>query len=213
MKLWHPLQQIPPPSVRWPVLALLLALSLWLGTKAGADGYLYNDKIAPYGIVSLELAGDATEASRIISFWDLWGARDDALRSIAYDYIFLLFYSTTLALACVIAASLPGRDRSSWYARLGLGLAWAQWLAALLDVIENVALTKMLTAPRVGDSWPVVAWWCAIPKFALIILGLLYIVAAGVVWFVFWGRGRLGLTVFAYPKARSAQGAESEGDE
>ena len=60
-----------------------------------------------------------------------------------------------------------------------LFLAWGQWLAALLDAIENGALlTMLLDVP--AQPWPVVAWWCAIAKFALVLLGLLFVLVGGV---------------------------------
>ena len=56
---------------------------------------------------------------------------------------------------------------------LGLALAWGQWLAALLDALENVALLRMLRGPET-HPWPRVARWSAIPKFALVAAGALY---------------------------------------
>lgn len=207
MSLWHPFDKIPV-QARWPLLALLLALSLWLGTKAGADGYLYNSQIAPDGIVSLEMAGNAADAHRIIRFWDLWGARDAARYSIRFDYVFLVFYSATIALACIMAAPLMGKGRL-WHKRLGYVLAWAQWLAALFDAGENVALLKMLSASGFGNTWPVIARWCAIPKFALILAGVAYVLVTSLVWHAFWSKSRLGLTLFAYPKRAKGDSSDS----
>jgi hypothetical protein len=207
MSLWHPFDRVPE-QARWPLLALLLAFSFWLGTKAGADGYLYNSQIAPDGIVSLEMAGNADEAQRIIRFWDLWGARDDARGSVVYDYVFLIFYSATIALACVMAAPLMGRGRR-WHKRLGYALAWAQWLAALFDAVENVALLKMLSLAGFGNTWPAVARWCAIPKFLLIFSGIAYVLVTTLVWHAFWSKSRLGLALFAHPRPPRAKSRDA----
>ncbi len=45
-------------------------------------------------------------------------------------------------------------------------LAWAQWLAALLDAVEDIALLFML---RRGASrpWPRVARWCGVIEVSL----------------------------------------------
>lgn len=57
---------------------------------------------------------------------------------------------------------------------LGEVLAWGQWLAALLDAVENVGLLRMIDGARLA-KWPALARWCAIPKFALIVIGTLYV--------------------------------------
>jgi hypothetical protein len=43
----------------------------------------------------------------------------------------------------------------------------------LLDALENVALLKMLRG-GVKKPWLQIARWCALPKFAPVIAGLLY---------------------------------------
>jgi hypothetical protein len=60
-------------------------------------------------------------------------------------------------------------------------LAFGLGLAALLDALENYALTTMLFGV-VSEPWPAVARWCATGKFALIIAGLVYIVAGLIFW-------------------------------
>jgi hypothetical protein len=187
-----PLQVLPRAYARWPLLALLLAFSLWLGSRAGGEGRLHNASVAPMGIISLERAGDPVTAKGIISFWDRWEGRPFAIQAIEIDFYFLVFYSTTLALGCVIAAdrfyligsatgsapSEPGQDSrplSPWtrLGNLGILLAWGQWVAALLDVCENEALLRMLRhePTRLNTA---ISWICADLKFALIGLGILY---------------------------------------
>jgi len=65
------------------------------------------------------------------------------------------------------------RSRSWPLASLGVVLAWGQWLAAILDAVENLGLTLILFA-SVVSPWPEIARWCATLKFALILLGLVY---------------------------------------
>jgi len=181
---WHPLEKFPPDSLRWPVFAVLLATSLWLGTNAGGGGLLYNTYTARYGIVSLEVAGTKERAEEIIAFWDSWGARREAIKSIYYDYAFLLFYSTTLALACILAA---GRLAHRWptLGRAGVIVAWTQWLAALCDAIENYALLKILwTNSAYWEGWPKVATTFASIKFSIIGLGLIYVLLPLPLWII-----------------------------
>ncbi|MBI3694379.1 MAG: hypothetical protein HY238_06025 [Acidobacteria bacterium] len=112
--------------------------------------------------MSLELAFTPERAGRMIASWG--PAQDAAIRLQAQDDIWLFVYSTTLALACVMAA---GR-----FAGL---VAWAQWLAGLFDFLENRAIARML-AGTVAAPWPQVAGACASLKFLLVLGGLLYLV-------------------------------------
>lgn len=174
----HPLAAIPPGRRRWWFVPLLaLTLGLMLGVMAPLDGPL-RTPASPNGIVSFELAGDVAAAQRMIDAWDE-RARRFAAFSLGIDYLFLLVYSTTIGLGCVWAASVFARHAPA-LAALGASLAWGQWLAAACDAAENAALAVLLL-DGVRDPWPAVAWWCATPKFVLVVAGILYTLgAAGV---------------------------------
>lgn len=64
---------------------------------------------------------------------------------------------------------------------IGVALAWGQWLAALFDASENIALLKMLHGPVV-EPWPQMARWSAVPKFMLVGAGSLYAVVGACVY-------------------------------
>jgi len=110
-----------------------------------------------------------------VAYWDE-RARRYAGFSLGVDYLFMVAYSTTIALACVWAAGVLGGTAGA-LATVGILLAWGQWLAALCDGGENAALTTMLLG-SVREPWPAVAWWCATTKFCLIVAGILYALAA-----------------------------------
>lgn len=176
-------------SVLWPVVALLIAINLWLGIKAGGDSLL-NNVTAPQGIVSLETAGSVERGRNIIQSWnkkttDEIPLRSIALHSLIYDYIFILFYTFTLALVCLIAAGAINENHEKLkhlgLVKLGVGLARIQILTAALDAIENIALWRMLREAT-STIWPVLAKWCAFTKFGLIAVSLIYIMLA----FIFW---------------------------
>ena len=123
-------------------------------------------------IVDFELAGSIEKAGQIIGAWNA----TDRIRagfSLGFDYLYMPVYSTTIALACVMAAGVL--KRKAWHT-LGLLLAWGLWIAALSDAIENVALYVELLGNNV-PPWPQVAQLCATIKFGLILAGLLYVVA------------------------------------
>jgi len=131
---------------------------------------------APSGIVSFELAGSLDAAHKMIRSWTDRG-RIYAGLSLGFDYLFLLAYACCIASGCGLVASAL-RERWRILAVLGTGLAWLQFLAALLDGIENYALIRLLLGAN-ANIWPILAWWCAVPKFFIVGLGLLYYMTGG----------------------------------
>jgi hypothetical protein len=92
--------------------------------------------------------------------------------SLGLDFLYLVVYSTTISLACIWAANVL-ESHGALLASIGVWLAWGQWLAALLDAVENIALVRVLFNEGTDVS-PQIAKWCATAKFTLIALGLLY---------------------------------------
>jgi hypothetical protein len=127
-------------------------------------------------IVDFELAGSVPQAQAIVDAW----SETDRIRagfSLGFDYLYMPVYSTTIALACVMAASVV--KRRAWLT-LGLLLAWGLWIAALCDATENLALFSILLGNNVPPL-PQIAQICATIKFGLIGLGLLYVIVGVVV--------------------------------
>jgi hypothetical protein len=126
-------------------------------------------------IVDFELAGSVEKAQSIIDAWN----QTDRIRagfSLGFDYLYMPVYSTTIALACILAA---GVLKKNVWQTIGILLAWGLWIAAICDATENLALFTELLGNNVAP-WPSVAQICATIKFGLIVLGLLY-VAVGIV--------------------------------
>ncbi len=137
---------------------------------------------APLGIISFELAGSAPKAGQILDSWDA-GTKIRAAFSLGFDYVYLLVYSTTIGLGCILAAGVL-RARRWPLAAVGAPLAWGLWFAALCDAVENLALTVMIFGAPL-NPWPGVAFWCAAIKFGLIFLGLIYVLYGAVIRLVF----------------------------
>ena len=184
---------------------VLLALTLAVLVSLNALGGPLNTEVAPAGIVSFELAGELSLAQSMIESWGQTGQVYAGL-NLGLDYLFLVAYSSSIALGCVLVArslsssilarpgSLrpgsgqapdPGHKRGFGnplraMSDAGVLLAWAQFGAALLDAVENYALIQVLLGSQQA-SWPAVARWCAIPKFLIVAAGLVY-VGIGTVW-------------------------------
>lgn len=139
---------------------------------------------APLGIISYELALDIEKAQFIVNSWDR-NASISASFNIGFDYLFLVFYSTTIAFACIWLANLVG---SIGFMKISYLIAWLQWLAAILDVAENTALYFFLQSPTQA-LLPPIAFWCAVCKFLLVGIGLLC--------------SLVGLVLFLYKKLKN----------
>ncbi|MGD8342463.1 MAG: hypothetical protein PVI38_01310 [Desulfobacterales bacterium] len=128
--------------------------------------------VAPRGIVSFELAKDSAASRQILASWDAQ-AKTRAALSLGLDYLFLIVYAVFISLACVQVGKAL-QQRSPLLARLGGILAWAQFLAAILDAVENAALISLLFDSE--HPWlPAAARACAIIKFTIVGAGFIYI--------------------------------------
>ena len=193
----HPLQRIPARR-KLPLLLLLLVLTGSL--MVVLSWTLWGER---YSIVHLELAGNEEKARQVIAAWDASGSRDSAVLNVLLDFPFLVVYSTTIGLACVMAANVF-QSRARWWVSVGVTLAWGQWLAALLDVSENVALLKMLRGSAVVEPWPQIAQWSAVSKFILVGTGLLYAVIGACVELDIVGRRKRRLLLLSVIGALAA---------
>src|SRR6185503_7274552 len=126
----------------------------------------------PRGIVDLELAASRARADRIM---DAWGPSRwrSAVVSLYWDFPFILIYANVLAIAVVCSAISWRSTTLGWLATAGFVIAWLQWVAGALDVVEDVLLLRMLNQrerqERNKSVWvPRVATICAAMKFALI---------------------------------------------
>jgi hypothetical protein len=173
----HPFMDIPVHSARRIFLGLLL-VTLAVVAILNLVSAPLTTQAAQQGIISYELAGSIEKAQSILDSWNA-SAQLHAAFALGFDYVFMLAYSTTIGLACVMASGVLA-SRGWPLAGVGVALAWGQWLAAGFDAVENIALLAMLFG-AVVPPWPQVAYWCAVLKFALVFLGLVYAFYGGVV--------------------------------
>jgi len=150
---------------------VLLASSAWL---LSMDGELVSPE-APNGIVSYELAGSLAASDAILQSWSE-RAKSTALLVQGFDYLYLFVYPAWFALgAARLGAALGG----AW-GSIGSVTSWSVLGAAPLDAIENYALIEQLLHGATALHSRL-AWWCAVPKFALVVLAAVFIASAGCV--------------------------------
>ena len=125
---------------------------------------------APGGIVTFELIGTMEGSQQIINSWQgdtmIWAGINLGL-----DFLFLTLYGLTIALACLLVSE---KVLSPFMKKVGIWLAIGVLAAAVLDVVENISLINLLLGSD-NASLPVLAKWCATPKFVLVLLSLLYV--------------------------------------
>jgi hypothetical protein len=160
-------------TARLPLLPFAIAAALALMLVMNLTGAPLINATAPLGIVSFELARTPQASAAILASWDASAQRFAAF-GLGLDYLFMLAYAGALALACLKAAAVLQRCRwplSGW----GRYAAWGVAAAALLDAIENVALSVILLGQQPLAPWPQLAAVCAALKFALLFLALVYV--------------------------------------
>ena len=172
MKTYHPFTQISD-STQKRVLIMLVVLSLLLTFIFSRLDIPLKTSEAPMGIVSFELAMEFSKAQAIINSWGST-ARSYALFGLGLDYLYMFAYSFAIGMACIrIATFLPRRFLT--LSTSGIWIAWASWLAALLDATENYALMQLMLGSQ-NSTWALISFYCAIPKFIIITVGLGYVI-------------------------------------
>lgn len=173
----HPLEYLSPRAKRilyWVLLAATFANSALLQWMAQDFQARTNAAGETFNIVQFEFAGTVEQVEAVKEAWGPEGSAA-AVRQTWADFPFLVLYSTTIALG--VLASVAGIANTSPWVRLARGIAWAQWLAALLDALENVAMLNSLNG-EAAAPWPQVAYYCAAAKFAIVVAGILFVFVA-----------------------------------
>ena len=149
----------------WSFVGLLLSYSGLIII----DGILQNGNF-DFGIIAFELAGDFSASNKIISEWSGRNVLHLASFSLGFDYLFMLFYVSFLAIWTSILSDRFYTKTAKIIARAVIGIFV---IAGVLDGIENFALL-MLLGNNLGEAWPEIAFYCASVKFGLIGLGIIY---------------------------------------
>lgn len=147
----------------------MLLSYLWLHQM---DVSLQNGN-SDYGIIAFECAGNLTATNNIIQQWESQGLIYLANFSLGFDFLFVLFYVSFLAIWTSVLADGFYKKMSKIMATTVIGIFV---IAGVLDGIENYALLNLLGNNPI-ESCSELAFYCASVKFALIGLGVIYILA------------------------------------
>ncbi|WP_456420393.1 hypothetical protein [Lutibacter sp.] len=124
------------------------------------------------GIISFELAKDLSKSISILNSWNIL-SKISAGISLGVDFLFLIIYSLFISLI------IHKLNEKLWKYKkmytLGIVLIWCMFLAAFFDIIENLALIKLLLG-NLKQLWSSLSYYFAIVKFSLLAFGILYII-------------------------------------
>jgi hypothetical protein len=122
------------PKTKW-ILSLLSALATALIMQTQGAG-LKSD-FTPLGIVSLELASSITQLQHILAVWN----QQNVVLNIGLDFLFIPSYTFFFIQSLKITIS---KHRLSWLQNLGTKLLAVAYVAAALDIIENMLMLSSI---------------------------------------------------------------------
>lgn len=157
--------------MKWIVIALsalLLIMTIWLTII----GEVLVNESAPLGIVSFELAHNKATSVAILDSWSSH-AKAIAMLVQGIDFLYLFVYPAFFAVCCYL---LGKKLNAIWFV-IGRGISFISPLAGILDAVENYALIQQLFYGA-NDSMAALAYLTAVPKFAIVILAIVYILMA-----------------------------------
>lgn len=146
------------------IVVLYLVLSLLLLGPIGSRAW-----VSEYNIACLQLAGSAERAREVRS-----AVSDDVtVSAIRWDFLFIVCYATALIVG---ASYFPPRAPRVNPHRIGIWVVGATTAAAVLDIVENVAMLRGLHSSA-DIAWQVAAVAASV-KFVLLGASFVYVVIA-----------------------------------
>lgn len=154
----------------WVFLALNLGFIAWSRT--------YLKPLTTRDIVKFEVAKTLPKAEQILTEWNLTGKVEKARDSIVADYFFIILYTAGF-FTCVLL--LSRLSKHELLRKTGRFITVLLPIAAVCDVIENVAMTRTL-AGHVTSFNVTLAYDMAVAKFSIIILTLIFLFICLLFW-------------------------------
>lgn len=154
----------------WVFLALNLGFVAWSRT--------YLQPLTARDVVKFEVAKTLPKAERIMTEWKLSGKFEKAQDSIIADYVFIILYTAGF-FTCVLL--LSRLSKHELLQKTGRFIIMLLPVAAVCDVIENIAMTRTL-AGDVSNFNVTLAYDMAVAKFSIIILTLIFLFICLLFW-------------------------------
>jgi hypothetical protein len=170
----HPFESIPRDVRRRLLLPLLAATLLILAVWIVTVSPMSNER-APLSVSSFGMAGSLERAREMMASWDE-RARLSGVFGIGFDFLQLVVYSTTVAMACAWVAQSFRENGRTGLSSVGVLLAWGQWLAVICGTVQNAVMMSLLLGSG-SEAWLGISYWSTLLKLLLLILGPAYALA------------------------------------
>ena len=131
------------------------------------------------GIISFELAKGLSTSEAILDSWNTL-AKTSAGMSMGFDFLFLIVYTSFISILIHKLNELLWKHSKIY--SLGIVLIWCVFLAGFFDIIENIALIKLLLGD-LQQKWSSIAYYFALAKFTLLLLGIIFIFINSIILF------------------------------
>jgi len=144
----------------------------------------YLSPLSSGDFVQFEIAKTVNKANAIIQDWKNTGKYEQGLKTTYFVFVFIILYTIVIALGCRYISTCTGNEIMI---RGGKGFAWLIGVAAICDIIENIAMARTLHG-AVSPLNVIIAYDMARVKFSIVIVCILFMLAC----FMYWAIGRLG---------------------
>lgn len=135
------------------------------------QGHVLRSNESKLGIVDLEFADTAARINVLLAHWDIAVVK----MNIRLDFLFIVCYVSFFAIACVYAAMRW--PEGAWQRQSGMLLARLAFAAGVFDIAENLLMLQSI-AGNYTDTSLVLTRYCAVLKFAVIGVVLLYLLCS-----------------------------------
>lgn len=153
-------------NIRIAAVATLLCFA-WLRLQ----GVSLITNVTPRGIVDLELAADEARLQQMLQIW----SKAVLECNIYIDFLFIPAYASLIAGLCLWSSE---QFREPIFQKVGIVFAKAVWLAAALDITEN--LLMLLSIRQVYSPLSLqLTYAIASLKFILLAIAMSYILITG----------------------------------
>lgn len=154
----------------WIFLFLNLAFIAW--------SRFYLKPLTAGEVIRFEVAKKLPVAETIITEWKLEGKFEKAKESILVDYLFILIYTGGLITGVLL---LSRASKHVLLLRMGRFITMLLPVAAVCDVIENIAMTRTLGGTP-SQFYVTLAYDMAVAKFSIIIIALIFLFICLLFW-------------------------------
>ena len=154
----------------WVFLALNLAFIAWSRP--------YLKPLTSRDIIKFEIAKTLPVAEKIMAEWKQEGKFEKAQQAIVADYVFIVLYTVLLITGVMLLAQL---SKHVLLLRMGRFITFLLPVAAVCDIIENIAMSKTL-AGHASSFYVTLAYNMAVAKFSIIIITLIFLFVCLLFW-------------------------------